>query len=147
MEENPRGSRRGASVHHIGAEHVLDSDDPVADATVGINQVVNKPQGDTQWQKVLQQQQEILKCMQAQQETLCKQQEQITTLMQAVVKQSGSVTNQGKFPFPCYYCKRTGHMKRECKLRMAHEKANEGKGQAKEDTQNTESGNQASLPL
>ena len=89
LEEQTRGSRRGANVHHVGAEHTLDGDEPVADANVSISQVINKAQGDTQWQTVLQQQQEILKCMQAQQDTLCKQQEQITTLMQAVVKQTG----------------------------------------------------------
>ncbi|XP_033646368.1 uncharacterized protein LOC117305600 [Asterias rubens] len=159
LEEYPRGSRRGASVHlhHLGTENDLNSDEPVADANVSINQVVNKSQGDTQLQTVLQQQQEILKCMQAQQETLCKQQEQITTLMQAVVKQSGTVTSQGMYegsgrrqdrpPIRCFYCKRPGHMKHECKLRMAHEKANGGQGQAMGDAQNTGSGNQTSLPL
>ena len=159
LEEYPRGSRRGASVHlhHLGTENDLNSDEPVADANVSINQVVNKSQGDTQLQTVLQQQQEILKCMQTQQETLCKQQEQITTLMQAVVKQSGTVTSQGMYegsgrrqdrpPIRCFYCKRPGHMKHECKLRMAHEKANGGQGQAMGDAQNTGSGNQTSLPL
>ncbi|XP_038057836.1 uncharacterized protein LOC119729292 [Patiria miniata] len=99
---------------------------------------VRTPSGG-QFQKVMQQQTEMMKCIRDQQEQILKQQEQLTTLMEHVIKGSDPKpfnVGQGGRRVVCFRCKRPGHIKANCRFGgsgqslTASSKSSGGQGQS-----------------
>ena len=66
----------------------------------------------------------------AQLQQLSKQQGQIAELLQRMLERDSAVANQkrepgtrGRTPVRCFYCKRLGHIKADCRKRLAEEQA------------------------
>ena len=127
-------------VHQVGTASARDSGDsdqrdPCEDEQVN-NVVVDgvaarTPRGD-QFQLLVQQQGEMLKCLKDQQAQLMRQQTQLTTLLEHMLKGSGGKQEgigQGGRRVICFRCKRPGHVKANCRVRIGDTgKSPEGQG-------------------
>ncbi len=75
-----------------------------------------------QFQQLLQQQSEMLKCLKDQQEQMAKQHQQLTTLMEHVLKGPGAKqkdAGQGARRVICYGCKHPGHIRANCRFQSS----------------------------
>ena len=110
---------------------VMDCDEETHDLGPGSDVVVisavqgKDPKPRTELQQILQQQHQIVKCLQEQQAQLQKQQDQVVELMKLFLNSQGPRAGNGnEFPRPfgkkqlfCFYCKQPGHFKSSCPKR------------------------------
>lgn len=90
------------------------------------------PNKGDQFQVLVQQQGEMLKCLKDQQEQITKQQAQLTTLLEHMLKGPGAKQegiSQGGRRIVCFRCKRPGHVKANCRVHIGNAgKSPEGQG-------------------
>ena len=120
LERAPKAKR--AQTRQVVADCDEETRDQGSDVFVNSAMGSKDPKHSTELQQMLQQQHQIIKCLQEQQAQLQKQQDQVLDLMKHLLRsQEPKVVDKGEVVKPfgrkqlvCFSCKKPGHFKSSC---------------------------------